>query len=39
MKKYFPRETKEKQKANDVERGTELYGANYQNSGGDCSVM
>ena len=37
MKKYFPKETKEKQKANDLERGIELYGPGYQNA--DCCVM
>lgn len=37
MKRYFPKETKEKLKANDLERGIELYGPSYQNS--DCCVM
>ncbi|SPO01305.1 uncharacterized protein DNG_03981 [Cephalotrichum gorgonifer] len=37
MKKYFPKESKEKQKANDLERGTEIYGPGYENT--ECSVM
>lgn len=37
MKKYFPRESKEKQKANDMERGIELYGPNYQHA--ECTIM
>lgn len=37
LKKYFPREVKEKQRANDIERGIEDYGPNYKHQ--ECIVM
>ncbi|KXH49138.1 hypothetical protein CSAL01_06095 [Colletotrichum salicis] len=37
MRKYFPKEAKEKQRANDIERGIEDYGPEYVHS--ECSIM
>ncbi|TQN65578.1 hypothetical protein CSHISOI_09842 [Colletotrichum shisoi] len=37
MRKYFPKEAKEKQRANEIERGIEDYGPEYVHS--ECSVM
>ncbi|KAF6813141.1 RING-14 protein [Colletotrichum plurivorum] len=37
MRKYFPKESKEKQRANEIERGIEDYGPEYVHS--ECSVM
>lgn len=37
MKKYFPKEVKEKQRTNEIERGIEDYGPDYTHH--DCSVM
>jgi E3 ubiquitin-protein ligase BAH len=37
MERYFPKETREKQKANEVERGKELFGDDYEYN--RCSVM
>ncbi|GKT72272.1 RING-14 protein [Colletotrichum tofieldiae] len=37
MRKYFPKEAKEKQRANELERGIEDYGPEYVHS--ECSVM
>ncbi|KAK1584725.1 SPX domain-containing protein [Colletotrichum navitas] len=37
MRKYFPKEAKEKQRANEIERGIEDYGPEYVHS--ECSIM
>lgn len=37
MKKYFPKEVKEKQRANEIERGIEDYGPGYVHQ--ECTVM
>ncbi|KAM3470219.1 hypothetical protein MY8738_009830 [Beauveria namnaoensis] len=37
LEKYFPKEVKEKQRANEIERGIEDYGPGYQHQ--DCLVM
>ncbi|WYZ43017.1 hypothetical protein EsH8_VI_000716 [Colletotrichum jinshuiense] len=37
MRKYFPKESKEKQRANEIERGIEDYGPEYVHS--ECLVM
>jgi hypothetical protein len=37
MRKHFPKEAKEKQQSNDLERGIEDYGSNYKPV--DCVVM
>jgi E3 ubiquitin-protein ligase BAH len=37
MRKYFPRETREKQKANDLERAIEIHGPNLPQE--SCCVM
>ncbi|OLN87635.1 putative RING finger protein C6B12.07c [Colletotrichum chlorophyti] len=37
MRKYFPKESKEKQRANEIERGIEDYGPEYVHS--ECSIM
>lgn len=37
MRLYFRRETDEKQKANEIERGREIFGDEYKHSA--CSVM
>ncbi|KAK1638134.1 SPX domain-containing protein [Colletotrichum phormii] len=37
MRKYFPKEAKEKQRANEIERGIEDYGPGYVHS--ECSIM
>ncbi|KAK7428653.1 hypothetical protein QQZ08_004747 [Neonectria magnoliae] len=37
VKKYFPKEAKEKQRANDIERGIEDYGPGYVHK--ECTVM
>ena len=37
MKKYFAKEVKEKQRANEIERGIEDYGPNYVHK--ECAIM
>jgi len=37
MRKYFPKEAREKQRSNDMERGLEDYGPNYKPV--ECLVM
>lgn len=37
LKKYFPEEVKEKQRANEIERGIEDYGPNYKHQ--ECIIM
>ncbi|PHH58590.1 hypothetical protein CDD81_5146 [Ophiocordyceps australis] len=37
LKKYFPEEVKEKQRANEIERGIEEYGPGYKHQ--DCVIM
>jgi E3 ubiquitin-protein ligase BAH len=37
LRKHFPREAKEKEMANEVERGIEIYGPGYRNQ--ECCVM
>jgi len=37
LKKYFPKETKEKQRSNEIERGIEDYGPGYVHK--ECTVM
>ncbi|KAL2203892.1 RING-14 protein [Sarocladium strictum] len=37
LRKYFSKEAKEKQKADDLERGIEDYGPDYRNN--DCTIM
>lgn len=37
LRRYFPKETREKQKANDLERGIEMYGPSYRND--ECTIM
>lgn len=37
MKKHFPEEVKEKQRANDIERGIEDYGPGYKHQ--ECVIM
>ncbi|KAF5019014.1 hypothetical protein F66182_8988 [Fusarium sp. NRRL 66182] len=37
MKKYFPKEVKEKERANEIERGIEDYGPGYVHQ--ECSIM
>ena len=37
LKKYFRAEVKEKQKANEIERGIELFGVHYKHS--TCHIM
>lgn len=37
MRRYFPNEVKEKQRANDIERGIEDYGPAYTHK--ECIVM
>ncbi|KAI5466529.1 SPX domain-containing protein [Mariannaea sp. PMI_226] len=37
LKKYFPKEVKEKQRANEIERGIEDYGPGYVHR--DCTIM
>ena len=37
LEKYFPKEVKEKRRANEIERGIEDYGPNYKHQ--DCVVM
>ena len=37
LKKYFPQEVKEKQRANEIERGIEDYGPGYKHS--ECAIM
>lgn len=37
LERWFRKETKEKQKANEIERGKELFGEGYEHT--SCSVM
>jgi E3 ubiquitin-protein ligase BAH len=37
LKKYFPKEVKEKQRANEIERGIEDYGPGYVHR--ECAIM
>jgi E3 ubiquitin-protein ligase BAH len=37
MRKYFMKEVKEKQRANEIERGVEEFGPNYTRP--ECNVM
>ena len=37
LRKYFSKEAKEKQKADDIERGIEDYGPDYKHN--ECTIM
>lgn len=39
LERWFPKETKEKQKYNEIERRKELLGDAYAESNGPCTVM